>query len=84
MDAQPTRLLPRRLALGAAALSLLAASLFSHVANAEVNTTENLKGGKLIIDYDYTPVPPIEDLGFRQRITDKYFSDFALRVATGQ
>ena len=52
--------------------------------DAEVNTTENLKGGKLIIDYDYTPVPPIEDLGFRQRITDKYFSDFALRVATGQ
>ena len=39
MDAQPTRLLPRRLTLGAAALSLLAASLFSHVANAEVNTT---------------------------------------------
>lgn len=52
--------------------------------NAEVNTAENLKGGKLIIDYDYTPVPPLEDLGFQQRITDKYYADFALRVTTGQ
>ena len=52
--------------------------------DAEVNTTESLKSGKLIIDYDYTPVPPLEDLGFRQRITDRYYSDFALRVATGQ
>lgn len=52
--------------------------------DAEVNTTENLKGGKLIIDYDYTPVPPLEDLGFQQRITDKYYADFALRVTTGQ
>lgn len=50
----------------------------------EVNTIENLKTGKLVIDYDYTPVPPLEDLGFRQRITDKYFADFATRVATGQ
>ncbi|MFC4923851.1 phage tail sheath protein [Delftia deserti] len=50
----------------------------------EVNTTEALKAGKLVIDYDYTPVPPLEDLGFRQRITDKYFADFAMRVGTGQ
>ena len=52
--------------------------------DAEVNTTEALKAGKLVIDYDYTPVPPMEDLGFRQRITDKYFADFAMRVGTGQ
>jgi len=52
--------------------------------DAEVNTTEALKAGKLVIDYDYTPVPPLEDLGFRQRITDKYFADFAMRVGTGQ
>jgi len=50
----------------------------------EINTTETLKAGKLIIDYDYTPVPPLEDLGFQQRITDKYYADFALRVTTGQ
>lgn len=51
--------------------------------NTEINTTENLKSGKLIIDYDYTPVPPLEDLGFQQRITDRYYSDFAMRVAAG-
>lgn len=50
----------------------------------EVNETATLKSGKLILDYDYTPVPPLEDLGFRQRITDRYFADFALRVGTGQ
>ena len=49
-----------------------------------MNTTETLKSGKLVIDYDYTPVPPLEDMGFQQRITDKYYADFALRVATGQ
>jgi hypothetical protein len=33
------------------------------------------------IDYDYTPLPPLEDLTFRQRITDTYWADFAGRVA---
>jgi phage tail sheath protein FI len=47
-----------------------------------VNQASTLKSGQLVIDYDYTPLPPIEDLSFRQRITDKYFSDFAKRVAT--
>lgn len=46
----------------------------------EANSASSLKSGKLIIDYDYTPVPPVEDLTFRQRITDKYFADFAARV----
>lgn len=50
----------------------------------EVNIKETLKEGKLVIDYDYTPIPPIEDLTFRQRITDRYFADFAARVAAGQ
>lgn len=49
--------------------------------NEELNTQESLKGGKLRIDYDYTPVPPLEDLGFQQRITDSYLADFADRVA---
>lgn len=48
----------------------------------EINTADRLKAGKLVIDYDYTPVPPLEDLGFRQRITDRYYGDFANRVAT--
>jgi uncharacterized protein len=46
-----------------------------------VNTPEALKAGKLAIDYDYTPVPPIENLTLRQRITDRYLADFASRVA---
>lgn len=47
-----------------------------------VNQASTLKSGQLVIDYDYTPLPPIEDLAFRQRITDRYFADFAKRVAT--
>ena len=45
-----------------------------------VNTKETLKDGKLYIDYDYTPVPPLENLLFRQRITDRYLADFAARI----
>ena len=47
----------------------------------EINQADTLKAGQLVIDYDYTPLPPIEDLSFRQRITDRYFADFANRVA---
>lgn len=47
----------------------------------EINTKEVLKSGKLYIDYDYTPVPPLENLMFQQRITDRYLVDFAARVA---
>jgi len=46
-----------------------------------VNTSDTLKSGKLRIDYDYTPLPPLEDLTLRQRITDTYWADFAGRVA---
>lgn len=49
----------------------------------EANLKEGLKEGRLAIDYDYTPIPPLEDLTFRQRITDRYFADFAARVQTG-
>ncbi|WP_442788954.1 phage tail sheath C-terminal domain-containing protein [Halomonas sp. CUBES01] len=49
--------------------------------NEELNTPKSLKAGKLRIDYDYTPVPPLEDLGFLQRITDSYLANFAERVA---
>lgn len=47
----------------------------------EPNTKEVLKSGKAYIDYDYTPVPPLENLNFHQRITDRYLVDFAQRVA---
>lgn len=44
------------------------------------NSIANLKAGKLRIDYDYTVPPPLEDLGFNQRITDSYFADFAKQL----
>jgi len=45
--------------------------------NEELNDKDTLKAGKLFIDYDYTPVPPLEDLTFQQRITDRYLINFA-------
>ncbi|MFB4342783.1 phage tail sheath protein [Pantoea sp. CS_6] len=45
-----------------------------------VNTKDTLKAGQLIIDYDYTPVPPLENLMLRQRITDQYLVNFAASV----
>lgn len=44
------------------------------------NDKDALKAGKLFIDYDYTPVPPLEDLTLRQRITDSYLVNFAAAV----
>lgn len=44
------------------------------------NDATTLKAGKLFIDYDYTPVPPLEDLSLRQRITDRYLVDFAAKI----
>ncbi|WP_033792257.1 phage tail sheath protein [Pantoea septica] len=44
------------------------------------NDADTLKAGKLFIDYDYTPVPPLEDLTLRQRITDTYLANFAASV----
>lgn len=46
----------------------------------EANSATTLKAGKLAIEYDYTPVPPLEDLTLRQRITDRYLADFASRI----
>ncbi|RJF92992.1 phage tail sheath protein [Sphingomonas cavernae] len=45
--------------------------------DASVNTTDQLKTGKVVIDYDYTLVPPLEGLTLNQRITDRYLADFA-------
>lgn len=48
------------------------------------NPVDQIKSGRLVLDYDYTPVPPLEDLMFQQRITDKYvfnlISDIAAAV----
>ena len=45
------------------------------------NPVDSLKAGKLRIDYDYAVPPPLEDLGFNQRITDSYFADFASQLS---
>ncbi len=44
------------------------------------NDSATLKAGKLYIDYDYTPVPPLENLTLRQRITDKYLANLVSSV----
>jgi hypothetical protein len=38
----------------------------------DFNPKELIKAGRATIDYDYTPVPPMEDLLFQQRITDRH------------
>lgn len=49
--------------------------------NAELNNPQDLSQGLLYIDYDYTPVPTLENLYLQQRITDRYLVDFAKLVA---
>lgn len=44
------------------------------------NDKDTLKAGKLVIDYDYTPDPPLENLLLRQRITDQYLVNFTQNV----
>lgn len=47
----------------------------------ERNTKATLADGQLQIDYDYTPVPPLEQLGLNQRITDSYLANFASAIS---
>jgi phage tail sheath protein FI len=49
--------------------------------DSEINTKDLIKEGKFYIDYDYTPMPSLENLNLRQRITDSYLMDFAAKVA---
>ena len=44
------------------------------------NPTVGLRQGKAIVRYNYSPVPPLEDLTLRQRITDQYLANFASAV----
>ncbi|MDI3199033.1 phage tail sheath protein [Serratia ureilytica] len=44
------------------------------------NNKDTMKAGKLVLDYDYTPVPPLENLLLRQRITDQYLMNFTQNV----
>ncbi|HGN0867788.1 TPA: phage tail sheath protein [Providencia alcalifaciens] len=46
----------------------------------KINVKEELKSGKAYLDYDYTPVAPLENLMLRQRITDRYLLDFSSKI----
>ncbi|HEY0626695.1 MAG TPA: phage tail sheath subtilisin-like domain-containing protein [Allosphingosinicella sp.] len=51
--------------------------------DADRNPAADLGNGKLTIDYEFTPVPPLEHLALTQRITDRFFADFAAGVNAG-
>jgi len=42
-----------------------------------LNEPGDLAAGKLVIDYDFTPTAPAENIVLNQRITDKYYAGFA-------
>jgi len=46
-----------------------------------LNSETDLAAGKLVIDYDFTPAAPLEGLTLNQRITDRYYRDFAAQIA---
>ncbi|MBT9431070.1 phage tail sheath protein [Candidatus Sodalis endolongispinus] len=48
--------------------------------DASANDKDTLTAGKLTIDYDYTPVPPLENLALRQRITDRHLMNLTQGV----
>lgn len=49
--------------------------------DATLNDKYTLKDAKLLISYDYCPVPPLEQLGFNQYIEDEYLVQFASSIA---
>ena len=49
--------------------------------NEEINNPQDLSQGFMYIDYDYTPVPTLENLFLNQRITDRYLIDFSKLIA---
>lgn len=46
-----------------------------------LNPSDQLIQGKLVLKYNYTPVPPLENLGLIQEFTDTYLIDFAAQMA---
>lgn len=47
----------------------------------DINNSTELAGGKLALDYDYTPVAPLESLTNNEHITDKYYLNFGDQIA---
>jgi len=48
--------------------------------DATQNSSQTLSLGELQINYDYTPVPPLENLQLNQKITSAYLDNFADRI----
>lgn len=48
--------------------------------DAAQNPSHQLAAGKLTIEFDYTPVAPLEGLTINQRITDRFYGDFGLSL----
>lgn len=49
--------------------------------NDDLNNAQDLSQGMLWVDYDYTPVPTLENLKLNQSITDRYLVDFGKLIA---
>jgi len=47
-----------------------------------LNETADMQAGKLALNYDYTPVPPLEDLTLRQTFTDVYIADLKAAITS--
>jgi uncharacterized protein len=45
-----------------------------------LNDKSNVKVGKMKLSYDFTPVPPMEDLTLRQTFTDTYIADLMTAI----
>lgn len=45
------------------------------------NPAEQLNSGILWVDYDFNPIPPLENLGLNQRITGRYMVDFGQLIS---
>lgn len=50
--------------------------------DADYNPTEAIKAAKAKIHYNYTPVPPLEDMTFVQQISDEYIVDLTTAIAS--
>ena len=46
--------------------------------DAALNPEVNLAAGKVVIDYDFTPAAPAENLVLNQRITDRYYGELSI------
>ena len=53
------------------------------VSKVQADPHQGLKDGKLVIDYDYTPVPPAENIMLRQRIIGIALGYAALKRQAG-